>query len=297
MTGKMNETIIEQELNEWFGLLEGSGMNPSLCDTPVPYTEQMVRAGIPSMPGDPRPGEYVMMPRELVGCCPMFLIDVIGDSMSDVGIMPGDRLRVQMDVKVEDGDIVIACVDGECTVKAYLRDGDGRRWLVPRNDKYRPLLLTEEMDVRILGRVVEHIRQAPRVSYNELVRSIRQARPAASLSPSEMEQRVMDIIREVAHMVKCRRHWYAVYRPLLDCGLLGQDAYMRFSELVRRSVPDHTQLPSRDNLRRMAVQSFARPIAKWDPQDAPVSGVRFEEYLAIARATARAEAIRGALPH
>lgn len=239
----------------------------------------------------------VMMPRELVGCCPMFLIDVIGDSMADVGIMPGDRLRVQMDVKVENGDIVIACVDGECTVKAYLRDGDGRRWLVPRNDKYRPLLLTEEMDVRILGRVVEHIRQAPRVSYNELVRSIRQVRPAASLSPSEMEQRVMDIIREVAHMVKCRRHWYAVYRPLLDCGLLGQDAYMRFSELVRRAVPGHTQLPSRDNLRRMAVQSFARPIAKWDPQDAPVSGVRFEEYLAIARATARAEAIRGALPH
>lgn len=267
-----------------FAMLRSAGMEPRLCDTPVPYTEQCVKAGIPAMPGDPSRDEYIMLPKDLVGCTPMFFVDVDGDSMQDAGFRPGDRLRVQMCDYVEDGDIVIASVDGECTVKAYLCDEEGRKWLVPRNDSYMPILLTEDMDVRILGRVVEHIRHAPRVPHSDLMRSIRRCRQSSATQPAGADAMALDIIRRVAPMVRCKNHWYAVYRPLVDLGLVGPDMYITFVELLRQSVPRHSLLPTAELLRRMAVQSFCRPVAKWDMEDAPVSGWRFEEYMRIARA-------------
>lgn len=282
--------MTEQYLTELFAMLQAAGMAPRLCDTPVPFTEQRVKAGTPSMPGDPSHNEYIMLPKELVGRCPMFFVDVDGDSMADAGIMPGDRLRVQVCDTAEDGDIVIACVDGECTVKAFLRDEEGRRWLVPRNDKYVPILLEEDMNVRILGRVAEHIRQAPRISHADLMRSICCNRKPAAFTPAQRDARAKDIIREVAPMVKCKRHWYAVYRPMADCGLVGQDMFIIFAEMVQHAVPEHPFLPTAILLRRMAVQSFRKPVTKWDMRDAPVTGVRFEEYMHIARATVLAGA-------
>ncbi len=264
-------------------MLREAGMEPMLCDTPVPYTGQSVRAGVPTMPGDARRDEYIMLPKDLVGRYPMFFVDVDGDSMADAGIMPGDRLRVQVCETAEDGDIVIACVDDECTVKAYLQDEHGRRWLVPRNDRYVPMLLQEDMNVRILGRVVEHIRRAPRVSHSDLVRCISRVQQPAPLVPADRDAQAQAVIEHVAPMVQCKRQWYAVYRPLVDGGLLGQDMYATFVEMVCRSVPDHRFLPSPDGLRRMAVQSFRHPVSRWDATDAPVSGFRFEEYMRIAR--------------
>lgn len=275
--------MTEKELNEVFTLLRNAGMSPMLCDTPVPYTEQSVKAGLPSMPGDPSHDEYIMLPKELVGCYPMFFVDVDGDSMQDVGFRPGDRLRVQICDHAEDGDIVIVSMGGECTVKAYLRDEEGRQWLVPRNDRYTPIQLTEDMDARILGKVVEHIRPRPRVSHADLMRSIRACRQS-SATPSSTKARAMSVIQKVAPMVKSKSHWYAVYRALVDCGLLGQDMYASFLDMLSQSVPQHDFLPSARLLRRMAVQSFDRPVTKWNLDDAPVSGWRFEEYIRIARA-------------
>ncbi len=281
----------EQELNEVMTMLRESGMEPMLCDTPVPYTEQSVSAGIPTMPGDPSHDECIMLPKELVGRCPMLFVDVDGDSMQDAGILPGDRLRVKVCDTAEDGDIVIAWVNGGCTVKAYLRDELGRRWLVPRNDKYVPLELREDMDVRILGRVVEHIRQAPRISHSDMLRSVRLVEQTPAFTPAQRDDRAAVVVAEVAAMVKCRRQWYAVYRSLVDGGLIGQDMYTTFAEIVERSVPQHPFLPSASILRRMAVQSFRHPAAKWNMEDAPVSGARFEEYMRIARKTA--EKVKG----
>lgn len=48
---------------------------------------------------------------------------------------------------------------------------------------------------------------------------------------------------------------------------------------------NHGHLPVASELRRMAVQSFCKPTALWERTDAPVSGQRFDDYLAIARTT------------
>lgn len=284
----MCKRMNEKDLEEAFALLQRAGMDPRLCDTPVPFSEQSVKAGIPSMPGDPSRDEYIMLPKELVGRCPMFFVDVDGDSMVDAGIMPGDRLRVQICDTAEDGDVVIASVDGECTVKAFLRDESGTRWLVPRNDKYEPIELREDMNVRILGRVLEHIRQTPRISHSDLMHSIRQKKQNVTHIPSGEEARTMRIIAAVAPMVKCKRQWYAVFHPLVDCGMLGENMYGSFVEMVRRSVPQHAFLPTMDGLQRMAVQSFRLPVTRWDAKKAPVTGKRFEEYVGIAKAVMKA---------
>ena len=139
--------MTEQELKEVFELLERSGMNPQLCDTPVPYYENEVPAGIPTDPGDIVKGDYVMLPRELLKWDAVFIVKVRGDSMRDAGIMAGDKLLVQVDAVVEDGDIVVASVDGELTVKTFYTDEQGQQWFVPCNSAYEPILLKEEMNV------------------------------------------------------------------------------------------------------------------------------------------------------
>ena len=277
------ETITEQELQEIFELLERSGMEPMLCDTPVPYYENGVWAGIPTAPGDIVQGDYTMLPNDLIGWQPVFVVPVKGDSMRDANIMPGDYLRVQITNVVSDGDIVVAEIDGECTVKAFYSDEQGKRWLVPCNDNYDAIPLTEDMNVRIVGKVVECIKEAPRMPYRDCLKVIRRTRMAKkeNISP----KRVEDAVRTVAEQVKNGRHWYAVYRTLVDRGVVSDGDYTAFADLVADIVPEHGHLPVAGEMRRMAVQSFSKQVALWERDDAPVSGLRFDDYLRLARMT------------
>ena len=275
--------MTEQELQEIYELLEKSGMKPMLCDTPVPYYENGVWAGVPTDPGDIVKGDYTMLPNDLIGWRPVFVVPVKGDSMRDANIMPGDQLRVQITNVVSDGDIVVAEIDGECTVKAFYSDEQGQRWLVPCNDNYDAILLTEDMNVRIVGKVVECIKEAPRMSYRDCLKVIRRTRMAKKedISP----KRVEDAVRTVAEQVKNGRHWYAVYRTLVDRGVVSDGDYTVFADLVADIVPEHGHLPVAGEMRRMAVQSFSKQVALWERDDAPVSGLRFDDYLRLARMT------------
>lgn len=258
-----------------------------LCDTEVPYYDAGVHAGNPTEPENSTQGEYILLPRSLAGMNPVFVIPVIGDSMKDAGILEGDRLQVQIGATVHDGDMVVASIDGECTVKAYLEDEMGDRWLVPRNEAYNAIRLTEEMDVRFVGKVVGHMKDAPRTSYNELMKSVRRMRGrTGNTEKKPTPERVMAIIVEMGEVVKHGRQWYAVYRSMVDKGVLGEGEYTAFTERVANLLPNHGHLPVAGELKRMAVQSFRKPPALWERGDAPVSGQRFDDYLRIANLTA-----------
>ena len=267
--------MTNQELKELFEQLERAGMNPQLCDTPVPYFENYVKAGVPANPGDATQGEYILLPKSLVGMHPTFVIDVDGDSMRDIGIMDGDRVHVQMDMPVSDGDIVMACVNGgECTVKAYCEDEQGRKWLVPRNAKYKPILLTEDMNVRIIGKVVGQIKDAPRASYRECLKTIRQSLEEDKAVVSR--QRAVEVIRAMGQHVTFGRLWYAVYRAVVEQKAVS--GYDDFVALVAQVVPEHAHLPVAAELQRMAVQSFSKPVPLWNRSNAPVKGRWFDKY-------------------
>lgn len=256
-----------------------------ICDTPVPYYDAGVHAGEPTDTGDSTKGDYLMFPRELVGMQPEIFIPVIGDSMKDAGIMEGDQLRVKAGVRIFSGDTVVASVNGECTVKAYCVDDDGRQWLVPRNDDYSPILLTPDMNIRFVGKVVGHLKEAPRTSHPEMIRAIKRSHIMEGLEQTLTPQRIESAIIGVAGMVKHARQWYAVYRSMVDQGALGEGEYSDFCDKIVSLLPDHGHLPTASELRRMCVQSFRKPVALWERGDAPVSGQRFDDYLRIANLT------------
>ena len=276
--------MTEQELKEVFELLERSGMNPQLCDTPVPYYENEVPAGIPTDPGDIVKGDYIMLPRELLKWGAVFIVKVRGDSMRDAGIMAGDKLQVQVDAVVDDGDIVVASIDGELTVKAFYADEQGQRWLVPCNSAYEPILLREDMNVRLIGKVVGCMKESLRTPFKACAAAVKRAQATGQPRAAAVSrERVEEAVRAAAPQVKYGRQWYAVYRAMVDRKSVADGDYAGFVELLREVVPEHTHLPRVIELQRMAVQSFSKPVVLWEKGNAPVAGQRYDDYLRIAR--------------
>ncbi|MEW6571886.1 MAG: transcriptional repressor LexA [Nitrospirota bacterium] len=85
-----------------------------------------------------------------------FLLKVSGDSMSGAGILPGDMVLVDKGQAPKSGDIVIAEVDGEWTMK-YLRKRGTSVTLIPANPRYKPIRPKNEL--RIAGVVTAVVRK------------------------------------------------------------------------------------------------------------------------------------------
>ena len=106
--------------------------------------------------GFPSPAEQYMEPpldlNELLVKRPAatYFVRVSGDSMTGAGVPDGDLLVVDRSLEPEDGSMVIACVDGEFTVKTYRRDRRGVR-LEAANPAYPPIAFAGEMELRVFG--------------------------------------------------------------------------------------------------------------------------------------------------
>ncbi len=85
-----------------------------------------------------------------------FLLKVSGDSMAGAGILPGDLVIVDRGQTGKSGDIVIAEVDGEWTMKYLKKSGDAV-YLVPANPRYRPVKPKREL--KIAGVVTAVVRK------------------------------------------------------------------------------------------------------------------------------------------
>jgi repressor LexA len=79
-----------------------------------------------------------------------YLLRVRGESMKKVGIMDGDLVVVKRQETARDGEIVVALLEEEATVKRFFHEGDHIR-LQPENDEMEPILVHE---VSVVGRVV-----------------------------------------------------------------------------------------------------------------------------------------------
>ncbi len=99
---------------------------------------------------------YVTIPEVLKRKKPTFLLRVRGDSMIDEGILDGDLIAVQKTNTAEIGQIVVARIDDDVTVKRLQRQGDNAV-LEPANECYQPIVLPAE-DLAIEGKFVGLIR-------------------------------------------------------------------------------------------------------------------------------------------
>ena len=88
-----------------------------------------------------------------------FFIRVEGDSMQGAGICGGDILIVDRSLPPSDNKIVIAVLDGELTVKRIRIDGTSVM-LLPENQDFEPIVVTQEMQFDVWGVVTSIIHQA-----------------------------------------------------------------------------------------------------------------------------------------
>ncbi|MBI5267268.1 MAG: transcriptional repressor LexA [candidate division Zixibacteria bacterium] len=88
-----------------------------------------------------------------------FSLRVKGDSMHDAGILDGDFVLVLKQDTARSGDIVVAIINGEATVKRYFPEG-GRIRLQPENDQYQPIVVEKKSgEFRLAGKVIGLLRR------------------------------------------------------------------------------------------------------------------------------------------
>lgn len=122
---------------------------------PVPLIGK-VTAGVPILAVE-NVEETYPIPRDLLGCDEdVFMLSVTGDSMINAGILDHDYIIARKQNFANNGDIVVALIDGEeTTVKRYFRDIRNIR-LQPENDKYKPILGSD--NIKVLGKVISVFR-------------------------------------------------------------------------------------------------------------------------------------------
>lgn len=81
-----------------------------------------------------------------------FALKVVGNSMVDAGIFEGDHVVVQRESRIKNGDIVVALVEGETTVKRFEKKGE-EVFLIPENKKMSPMNITSKT-FEIQGKVI-----------------------------------------------------------------------------------------------------------------------------------------------
>jgi repressor LexA len=115
-----------------------------------------VAAGAPIEPIE-QP-DTISVPEELVGRGETFVLRVKGTSMVQDGILDGDYVVVQARNQADNGDMVVALVRGEATVKRFYREKAGMVRLQPANDSLSPILVRGS-DVEIRGIVTAVMRK------------------------------------------------------------------------------------------------------------------------------------------
>jgi repressor LexA len=145
---------------EKLGLLRRDPTKPRAIELLVDKAKQVVAPGGLPVVGQVAAGapvlaeenieEYVPVPGIAGGEEGEFVLRVKGDSMKDAGILEGDHVIVRRQEAASDGDIVVALVDDEATVKRFFREKNHVR-LQPENAALEPILTR---DVQLVGRVV-----------------------------------------------------------------------------------------------------------------------------------------------
>jgi DNA polymerase V len=136
---------------------------PSLNALPIklPLYSSKVSAGLPS-PAEEHvekrldPSEFLIDKKDET-----FFVTIQGYSMMDVGLLPGDKAVVDRSKQASIGNIVLAVLDGEFTIKTLSRNKTGAVRLLPANSTgaYKPIEISEDMNFEIWGVVTGSFRR------------------------------------------------------------------------------------------------------------------------------------------
>ena len=116
-----------------------------------------VAAGSPIMAEENVEGSIVIDPGFLKKDADSFALKVKGDSMIDAGIFEGDLVIISPKANAVNGDIIVARIDDEVTVKIY-ENKNRQIKLIPRNGEYKPIVIKDNNEFSIVGKVTGVLR-------------------------------------------------------------------------------------------------------------------------------------------
>ena len=124
------------------------------------YAEGGVRAGFPS-PAQDYISEAIDLNKELIlHPATTYYARAVGDSMVGCGIDDGDLLVIDKSLEAQDGDIVVAFLDGEFTLKIVRFDSAHQCvWLIAANEEYPPIKVMEGNNFLIWGVLTYNIKK------------------------------------------------------------------------------------------------------------------------------------------
>lgn len=102
--------------------------------------------------------DHIAVPESFVRRQNTFVLKVVGNSMVQDGILDGDFIVVEQRPTADNGETVVAVVDGEATVKRFYRERGGRIRLQPANDALEPIVVADR-DCELRGVVVAVLRK------------------------------------------------------------------------------------------------------------------------------------------
>lgn len=127
-------------------------------ETAVPLMQSRLSAGFPSPTTDFVEGQLDLNAHLVKRPAATFIVQIMGDSMTGAGIFDGDYAVIDRSLTAENGDIVVAAVNGELTVKRLKRKQNICH-LVAENQAYPDIKITAEIDFVIWGVVTSVIHQ------------------------------------------------------------------------------------------------------------------------------------------
>jgi DNA polymerase V len=116
----------------------------------IPYIEEGIKAGFPS-PAQNDVANRINLDKELIkNPASTFVAKVDGDCLYQSIIFDGDHVVIDRSLEVRDGCKVVACIDGEFTMK-IVKKGKGVIYLIPDNPEYETITVTPEQEFMIWG--------------------------------------------------------------------------------------------------------------------------------------------------
>jgi len=101
---------------------------------------------------------YLTLDRSIFRGDGLFALRIKGDSMTGMGILDGDMVVVKKKSHAEHGEVVVVVIDGDATLKRFVKDANGVR-LHAENPKYRDIILDPHSSIEVAGKLVGVIRK------------------------------------------------------------------------------------------------------------------------------------------
>ena len=125
----------------------------------IPMFADSVQAGFPSPAEDYMDLDLNLQDHLIQNPSATFCVRAVGESMKDAGIQSGDIMLVDKSLTPKNRSIVLAVIDGEFTIKR-VNVSEKELYLMPENENFPPIKITEEMDFQVWGVVTYIIHKA-----------------------------------------------------------------------------------------------------------------------------------------